>query len=133
MFEVKVESNFKASHAVQLPDGRMEPIHEHDWGVAVFFCGCELDQRGLLVDFVRVQDRLADMLEPFSGRNLNEHALFRETPASAELLARKFFELLSKHDWSGAVLTKVIVTEAPGCSAAFCAPPDAPVPNCQNE
>lgn len=119
MFEVAVESCFRASHAVRLPTGEMEPIHEHDWQVSVVFEGTTLNGDGLLVDFELVRERLLAILAPLRGTNLNEHPALGGEPASAERVARRIFESLDDVNWSQATLRCVTVREAPGCSATF--------------
>ena len=120
MFEVTVESSFRASHAVRLPTGEMEPIHEHDWQVSVIFVGTTLNDDGMLIDFELVRERLLAILAPLRGSNLNDHPALGGRPASAERVARRIFELLDDADWSEATLRRVTVREAPGCAATFC-------------
>lgn len=119
MFEVVVESSFVASHAVRLPTGEMEPIHEHDWQVSVVFEGPTLNGDGMLVDFELVRERLLAILAPLRGTNLNEHPAWGSKPASAERVAQRIFELLDDVSGSQATLRRVTVREAPGCSATF--------------
>ncbi len=133
MFEVRVESSFKASHAVRLPGGEMEPLHEHDWRVEAIFCGPDLDGGGVLLDFTIVQQALNEIIEPLYGANLNQHSFLQGKPSSAELVARRIFELLNTRDWPGAVLTKVVVKEGPGCEAAFGTTAGRPTSNCQKD
>ncbi len=120
MFEVAVESCFRASHAVRLPTGEMEAVHEHDWRVTVAFAGTTLSADGMLVDFELVRERLSAILAPLRGTNLNDHPALGGKPASAERVARRIFELLDDADWSDATLRRVTVAEAPGCVATFC-------------
>lgn len=119
MFEVAVESCFRASHAVRLPTGEMEPIHEHDWQVSVVFEGATLNDDGMLVDFELLRERLLAVLAPLRGTNLNEHPALGGKPASAERVAQRIFELLDDVNGSQATLRRVTVREAPGCSATF--------------
>lgn len=119
MFEVAVESCFRASHAVRLPTGEMEPIHEHDWQVSVVFAGATLNGDGMLVDFEVVRERLSAILAPLRGTNLNDHPALGGKPASAERVARLIFESLDHANWSEATLHRVTVREAPGCAATF--------------
>jgi len=56
MFEVRVEARFSASHQVRLYDGELEALHGHDWEVQARFQGEQLDEIGVLIDFVRVQE-----------------------------------------------------------------------------
>lgn len=119
MYEVAVEVGFSASHAVRLPNGEMEPLHSHDWLVTVVFQGTDLDDDGLLVDFVAVQERLTGILQPLEGANLNDHPFLEGRAASAEHIARRVFTLLGEGERTAARLEKVIIREAPGCSASY--------------
>ena len=121
MYEVSVKTSFTARHSVQLPNGEMEPMHEHDWVVEAIFTGPQLDDRGLLVDFVEIQQDFERLLEPLADTDLNGHPLLGGRPSTAEVLALRIFEQLRGHKRQGVSLGKVVVTEAPGCSAAYCA------------
>ncbi len=121
MYEVSVKTSFTARHSVQLPNGEMEPMHEHDWVVQAIFTGPQLDDRGLLVDFVEIQQDFERLLEPLAGTDLNGHPLLGGRPSTAEVLALRIFEQLRGRERQGVTLGKVVVNEAPGCSAAYCA------------
>ncbi len=129
MFEVRVERTVRAAHAVRLPDGAMEPLHEHDWRVTVILRGPELGEDGFLVDFCFVRQEMDRILDPLTGANLNEHSFLAGMPPSAEGLAQRVFEALDPLDWRGSELAGVAVVEAPGCSAIFSRPAGATVPN----
>ena len=119
MYEVKVKSTFNASHAIPMANGEMEPLHEHAWGVEVVFAGAELDDRGVLLDFVAIEQHLQRILAPLDGANLNEHPFLEGRPSSAEHVARRIYELLSAEQWHPARLSSVMVREAPGCTVRF--------------
>ena len=122
MFELRVERTVRATHAVRLPDGAIEPLHEHDWRITVILRGPELGKDGFLVDFCFVQQEMDRILDPLVGANLNEHPFLVGMPPSAEALARSVFEALDRLDWCGPELAGVAVMEAPGCSATFSRP-----------
>ncbi len=122
MFEVRVERTVRAAHAVRLPDGAMEPLHEHDWRVTVILRGPKLNDDGFLVDFCLVRQEMDRILEPLTGVNLNEHAFLAGIQPSAEALAQRVFESLAPLDWRGPKLAGVAVAEAPGCSTIFSGP-----------
>lgn len=119
MFEVKVQSSFKAVHAIRLPNNELEPLHEHNWRVEVTFAGPQLDDNGVLIDFVAVQKDLDSVLDSLNGTNLNEHPFLAGKPSSAENVARRLFETISARNDRRAKLKEVQVQEAPGCSAIF--------------
>jgi 6-pyruvoyltetrahydropterin/6-carboxytetrahydropterin synthase len=120
MYEVSVEGSFRATHQVATPSGVPEPSHEHDWRVEAVWRGHCLDDRGLLVDFVRVEQELRSLATGFEGAHLNEHPMLAGCPPSAENVARVFFEKLdSVRGRVDARLWSVRVQEAPGCRAAY--------------
>lgn len=120
VYEVSVEQAFAARHAVRLPGGQMEPPHEHAWSVAATFRAKELSEpMGAVVDFLEVQKALMAIIAPLTGGNLHEHPAFREGGASAERVAEFFARELTKRLATNAMLYRVSVTEAAGCSAAY--------------
>ena len=120
MYEVSIEGFFCASHRVTSPDHKLEPAHEHDWQVRAVWRGRRLDERGLLVDFVRAEQALKALTTELDGADLNRHPLLAGRPPSAEVLARVLFERLdSVRGSADGLLKSVSVGEAPGCVAVY--------------
>lgn len=119
IYEVKIESSFKASHAVRDGDGKFEPAHEHDWQVSAKFRSGKLNDAGMVVDFLVVKAAMDEIFAELKGINLNAIAGLPTTGATAELLAREIAMRLSSALDDEATLYCVKVCEAPGCSAAF--------------
>lgn len=118
MFDVTVTGWFAAAHQLRLPNG-LEPLHGHNWRVAVSFCGEKLDSHGLLVDFTHVRPRLERVLAAMHDRNLNDLPQFRDCNPSAEEVARHIASAMAAELPSGVRLREVSVEEAPGCTAAY--------------
>jgi len=120
MYEVAVQGSFCATHQVALPDGAMEPLHGHDWGVTAVWGGRQLDAGGMVVDFDEVRRLLTGLLAELNHSSLNEHPWFGGLSASAERVARVVFERLESGLGSGGPsLVSVTVSEAPNCSATY--------------
>lgn len=120
MYEVTVESRFCASHRTTREDHTLEPSHEHDWQVRAVWRGRELDERGMLIDFVPAERSLKALTGELDGRHLNDHPLLQGRPPSAEVLAQVLFERLDAAAGSLAgALSSVSVAEAPGCVAVY--------------
>ncbi|MGA0038732.1 MAG: 6-pyruvoyl trahydropterin synthase family protein [Pirellulales bacterium] len=68
---------FSAGHFITLTDTLCEPVHGHNWTVAVDVDG-PLDAHGMVVDFIALRDMLSDVL-----RALDHHMLL---PTSNRLL-----------------------------------------------
>ena len=116
MFEVTVSGWFAAAHQLRLPDGRMEPLHGHNWRVEATFAGSALDSMGVLVDFTRVKPALDAILATMHDRNLNDLSQFCEINPSAENVAFWIGQKLGETDF-GPLLATVAVEESPGCIA----------------
>ena len=119
MFEVTVSGWFAASHQLRLADGSLEPLHGHNWKVAVTFAGPSLDEMEVLIDFTRVRGRLDELLKELHDRHLNDLEPFRSKNPSAERVA-EFVALRMGADLAAPVrLRSVDIEEAPGCTARF--------------
>lgn len=119
MFEVTVNGWFAAAHQLRLPDGRLEPLHGHNWRVWITFAGSQLDASGMLVDFTLVRPRLERLLAQMHDRNLNDLKQFAERNPSAEQVAAYVAEQMSGDLPERVRLSAVRVEEAPGCTATY--------------
>lgn len=120
MFEAAYETTFCATH-VLTRDGRpLEPLHGHDWRVEVVAAADAVDPVGVVVDFERLKQAVADVTSRFHYKDINAHPDLRGLSPSAEVLARYFFEQVRKGlGAEGRLLKRVRVWEAPGCSATY--------------
>jgi len=119
VYEVLVESGFVARHAVRLPNGTVECVHEHDWRVTVRFVDAELDECGLLIDFGVAKSDLDHVLAQFDQTDLNRNPTVRGLNPTAEHVAKLVFEGLLEHCGDPDRLQSVRVSEAPGCAAVY--------------
>lgn len=119
MYEIRVQAGFSASHQVRMYDGKLEPLHGHDWGVEAVFRGPELDRIGVLLDFVAVEAALKEVLAGLHHAHLNEAPMLAGLNPTAEHVARRIFEELRSRLGPDAPLAGVHVREAPGCTAGY--------------
>lgn len=113
-----LETVFSAAHAIVI-GGEREPVHGHDWRVAVRIGGDTLDADGLLVDFHKVHHDLQAIIEPWHNRSLNEVEPFDMVNPTAELVAQTIGERLATTLPNGVRVVSVRVTEAVGCAAEY--------------
>lgn len=119
MFEVSVSACFAASHQLRRADGSYEPQHAHDWRVKVTYAGDELNEAGVLVDFVAVRARLNAVLAGLHEQHLNELPAFTPAGPSAENVAAHVAKHVAAEATPGAILRCVEVEEEPGCVACY--------------
>ena len=118
MYEITIERDFHADHALTIA-GRTEPTHGHDWHVSVVVRGAELDEDGLLLDFHLLEQRLDRILSSLRDRELNRTGPFARINPTAEQIARHLADTLAPALPGGIRLSRVDVTEAPGCTATY--------------
>jgi 6-pyruvoyltetrahydropterin/6-carboxytetrahydropterin synthase len=96
MFEVCVEHTFAAAHALRNYRGKCENVHGHNYRVQVGVEGRELDENGLLFDFVELKKGLRATSEYLDHQFLNELKPFDEINPSAENIAKFICDEIQK-------------------------------------
>ena len=118
MYELSVQRQFRAAHGITIA-GEREPSHEHDWQVTVVVAGEELDEDGLLCDFLLIQRELDRIIGDLNERDLNATPPFDELNPTAEHVARHIAEQAAEAMKSMVRVSHVTVTEEPGCAATY--------------
>ena len=119
MFTVSIETHFRASHQLTLPDGSKEPAHRHNWSVITDVSNSKLNNMGLVIDFHRLKAMVDDLVAEFDNKALEESDYFQQNSSSAETVAKYIYEKLRTKLPKGVKLEAVRVVEEPGCSAKF--------------
>ena len=78
MYEVMIEEEFSAAHALRGYRGKCENMHGHNWKVEVYVRGEQLDQVGMLVDFKELKEATRRVMKYLDHQNLNELKPFDE-------------------------------------------------------
>ena len=123
-FTVMEEISFSAWHQIRLPDGTLEPLHRHEWLVRIYIRSKELDQLGLVADFLEIRKILKEIILKWEGKILNREAPFSEgLNPTAELVAfaiyREFTSRYRTEKGKEFHIWKVEVREAPSSWAIF--------------
>jgi 6-pyruvoyltetrahydropterin/6-carboxytetrahydropterin synthase len=116
MFEVSVETSFTATHAVTIR-GVEEIQHSHDWNVVLRVQGEELDDDGLLVDFLDLEKQLSNAINPLHNSNLNTCKEMGNQNPSTERVALYISNCIDVTPPT--TILSVTVTEAPHCKATY--------------
>jgi len=120
MFTVSIETHFRASHRLTLPDGRKEPLHRHNWTVAADVSSSELNSRGLVIDFHQLKQMVDNIVAELDNNiALDKIDYFQQNNSSAETIAKYIYEKLEPKLPRAVTLNHVRVAEEPGCSAKF--------------
>ncbi len=120
VYEITVEATFSASHQLRGYKVEIEPLHGHNFRVEVTVAARELDEIGLAMDFLKLDEMLKEILAPFDHRHLNDLSPFDRLNPSTENMARFFFEgLEEKLERPRLELRRVRVWEAPTYRASY--------------
>ena len=120
-FEVMIERNFSSAHHLRGYKGKCENLHGHNYKIEIYARGNELNNIGLLVDFVELKQAADDLVAYVDHQNLNELEPFvEEQNPSAENVARFFLEkLASKINDARVQIYKVRCFETPTSVATY--------------
>ena len=119
MFSISVESNFRASHQLSLPNGSRERLHNHNWQVTVEVSRERLNKTGLVMDFHLLKKMVDNITAGISDMALEESGYFSDKNASAENVAYYIYEKLCDALPGGVCLEAVKVVEEAGCFATY--------------
>ncbi len=91
-FEVMIERNFSSAHQLRGYKGKCENLHGHNYRIEIYARGRELDNIGLLVDFVELKAAADEVVQYLDHQNINELEPFDVLQPSAENLAKYILE-----------------------------------------
>jgi len=95
-YEVMIERHFSSAHQLRGYKGKCENLHGHNYKIEIFARGAELNNIGLLIDFVDMKKAADEVTDYLDHRNINELPPFdEELNPSAENLARFILEYIA--------------------------------------
>ncbi len=120
-FEVMIERNFSSAHQLRGYKGKCENLHGHNYRIEIYARGRELDNIGLLVDFVELKSAADEIVQYLDHRNINELPPFdKQLNPSAENLAKFILEKVSSRVGDDRVsIYKVRCFETPTSVATY--------------
>jgi 6-pyruvoyltetrahydropterin/6-carboxytetrahydropterin synthase len=114
MYEIAVEMDFDAAHALRGYQGKCERLHGHRFKVVAAVKGTKLNDIGLAYDFTLLKKHLGEIMAKYDHTNLNETAPFdRINPSSENIAANIYTELLKTLSGASVALAYIEVWESP--------------------
>jgi len=92
MFEVTIEQTFAAGHALRNYHGKCENVHGHNYRCQLTLAGEQLDDTGLLMDFVELKRVLLSVIDRLDHQWLNDYPPFNVLNPSAENIAKYIYD-----------------------------------------
>lgn len=112
MYQVIVEQDFDAAHALRGYRGKCENIHGHRFRVVAAVELRKLDEVGMAYDFSEMKRHLREIVDKFDHTCLNDLDPFQQQNPSSENIAAAIYRELQGH--LGAIpLAFVEVWESP--------------------
>jgi 6-pyruvoyltetrahydropterin/6-carboxytetrahydropterin synthase len=96
MYEISVEMDFDAAHALRGYQGKCEKLHGHRFKVVAVVKGNKLNEIGLAYDFTLLKKHLGEILAKYDHTNLNDVTPFNRINPSSENIAVTIFQKLKK-------------------------------------
>ena len=95
-FTAKVRKTFSAAHFIPNYSGNCRNLHGHNWTIETAITRTELDELGLSTDLREVKKVLENIIETLDHTCLNDNALLKGIPPTAENIARFIYNELEK-------------------------------------
>ena len=121
MYEVMIEEEFSAAHALRGYRGKCENLHGHNWKVEVYVRGERLDGVGMLVDFKDLKAATRRVMQYLDHQNLNELQPFdiEMNPSSEHLAGFILHKVAGEINDERVQVYKVRVWETPSTCAVY--------------
>jgi 6-pyruvoyltetrahydropterin/6-carboxytetrahydropterin synthase len=122
MFEVSVDEQFAAAHNLRNYKGKCENLHGHNYKVRVTLAGPQLDEVGLLYDFVHLKQVIQGVIRALDHKYLNELKPFDVLNPSAENIAKHIYDESAKQmpkAANGAGISSITVWESDVTAATY--------------
>jgi 6-pyruvoyltetrahydropterin/6-carboxytetrahydropterin synthase len=121
MYEVMIEEEFSAAHALRGYQGKCENLHGHNWKVEVYVRGETLDNVGMLIDFAHLKAVTRKVMAYLDHQNLNELKPFDDdlNPSSEHLAGFILHKVAEEIDNDRAKVYRVRVWETPSSLATY--------------
>ena len=119
MFTISVETNFRASHQLTLPDGSKEPSHHHTWLVRANVSSNKLNNIGIVMNFHKLREFLDNSVAELDNMELGRLIHFQKNNPTAENVAKYIYDKLKSRLPQEVKLQSIKVFEELGCSAKY--------------
>ena len=96
MYQVSVEEEFAAGHALRGYRGKCENPHGHNYKIRITVEGKALNKIGLLIDFVDLKSAMHDTSRKLDHVFMNDVEPFKTANPSAENIAKYLYDEVTR-------------------------------------
>ena len=119
MFTVFKDFTFSAAHQIRGHRVGCQNLHGHNYRVRVFVQARELDTLGMVIDFADLKKIVAEVVDPFDHRLINDIPPFDVRNTTAELLSQYVFEEIGRRLPAGRTICRVEIWETDSSCAVY--------------
>ncbi|BAG14162.1 6-carboxy-5,6,7,8-tetrahydropterin synthase [Endomicrobiia bacterium] len=119
-YKLSVTRSFSSAHCLREYKGRCENLHGHNWKIRAAFYGTELDDTGVLIDFMDIKMHLNKVINYLDHKFLNEIVPFDRVNPTAENIAAFILGRLKDIETKNAKVCEVEIWESESSSAVVC-------------
>ena len=120
MYSITVQKHFDAAHFLREYLGKCGRLHGHRWLVQATYENDELDQFGMVIDFVDIKLALSTIIEEqFDHFLINNFPPFNILNPTAENIAKFFYDKLKSVLPTHPKPKSVRIYESPDCYSEY--------------
>ncbi len=116
-YKLSVTRSFSSAHCLREYKGRCVNLHGHNWKIRAAFYGTELDDTGVLIDFMDIKMHLNKIINYLDHKFLNEIIPFDRINPTVENVAAFVLGRLKDIETKNAKVCEVEVWESESASA----------------
>ena len=118
-YELTIKVDFGAAHHLRQYKGKCERLHGHNWKIDIHLSADELNEDGMVVDFVDAKKAAREVLKRFDHYYLNEVPPFDTLNPTSENIARVLAEEIQKQLPEGLRVARLTAWESDNCGATY--------------
>ena len=118
-YELIVQTDFGAAHSLRQYKGKCERLHGHNWTIDVYFTANELNEDGMIIDFIEAKAAIREAIKNYDHYHLNEVPPFDRINPTSENIARVLAEGIQAQLPPRVRIVRVTAWESEGCGATY--------------
>ena len=95
MYKLVVKSTFSAAHRLVNHPGVCARIHGHNWKIKVTVGAEKLDENGMVIDLVELEQSIDDCVKQFDHRVINDVSPFDRINPTSENIAKYLYDFIA--------------------------------------
>ncbi len=91
MYELAIKGDIAAAHFLRGYEGKCKNLHGHTWQIEIAIIAGDLDEIGMVADFIVLKKQLKEFLTALDHVCLNDLPYFKEVNPTTENIAKYIY------------------------------------------